>query len=124
MYHYIAEMDEVGAATHKVAETVETRAIQNLADAHKHTRLVPHTPFKIELTKGGGRYPAGSWDVSLVGDNPIALEYGHAPSGAFAPDKIGYITKAPAGTYILHRAADLPGSQVVPSPPGRRVGKR
>lgn len=110
LYHYVGSMDATVAATEKVARTVETRAIANLAEQHHHIRIVPHTPYRIEVTQGGGKYPAGSWDISLVGDNPAALEYGHSPSGAFA----GTPTKAPAGTYILHRAADLPAKLTHP----------
>jgi hypothetical protein len=107
MYGTIARFGEVDRATHQAALTVEIRANQNLAAAHHHVRIVPHKPHKIELTKGGGKYPASSYNVSLVGDNPMALEYGHEPSGHFAGTK----TKAPAGTYILHRAADLAGTE-------------
>ena len=108
LYHYVASMDPVDHATHRVALTVETRAIQNLAAQHNHTRIVPHSkddtePARIEFHKGGGKYPASSYNVELVAPDAVALEYGHAPSGHFA----GTATKAPAGTYILHRAADL-----------------
>lgn len=106
MYGTIARFGQVDRATHAAAVKVETRANANLAAQHQHVRIVPHKPHKIELTKGGGRYPASSYNVSLVGDNPMALEYGHEPSGHFA----GTPTKAPAGTYILHRAADLAGT--------------
>lgn len=115
MYRYIAGMDEVDRATHRVALSVETRAIGNLAAQHDHTRIVPHSdddtePARIELFKGGGKHPTSSYNVVLVAPDALALEYGHAPSGHFA----GTATKAPAGTYILHRAADLPGKATGP----------
>jgi hypothetical protein len=43
------------------------------------------------------------WFVSLWAPNPVAIEYGHQPSGWFA----GTDTKAPDGLYILHQAAGL-----------------
>jgi hypothetical protein len=43
------------------------------------------------------------WFVSLHAPNPVAIEYGHEPSGFFE----GTDTKAPDGLYILHRAAGL-----------------
>lgn len=46
------------------------------------------------------KYPA-DWQVELHAPNPIAIEFGHDPSGYFA----GTNTKAPEGLYILYRAA-------------------
>lgn len=36
-----------------------------------------------------------------------SIEFGHLPSGFFAPERYGRKTKAPEGHYILHRAAGL-----------------
>lgn len=103
LYHEVAEMAD--GATKRAAEKVASRARGNLAAANRWVRIVPHVPYSIEVRRGQGKYPVGTWDVSLVGDNPAALEYGHEPSGAFAGTK----TKAPTGLYILHRAAELGG---------------
>lgn len=124
LYHYVASMGQVDRATHRVALEVEARANQNLAGQHHWVRIMTHAetgtePARIELTKGGGKYPVSSYNVSLVGHNPMALEYGHEPSGHFA----GTPTKAPAGTYILHRAADLPGKFTGPRM-GREMRQR
>lgn len=115
LYHYVAAMPQVDAATHAVATKVKTRAEDNLAAQHHWVRIMSHAqtgdePASIEMTKGGGKYPVSSYNVSLVGHNPMALEYGHEPSGFYA----GTPTKAPAGTYILHRAADLAGKVTGP----------
>lgn len=37
----------------------------------------------------------------------MSIEFGHLPSGYFAPERYGRKTKAPEGHYILHRAAGL-----------------
>jgi hypothetical protein len=41
--------------------------------------------------------------------NPMAIEYGHQPSGVFGPGgSLEHVdSKAPEGTYILNRAAGL-----------------
>jgi hypothetical protein len=113
LYHHIATMPEVDFATQAAAYKVKARAQANLDEANRWVRIVPHIPFKITMEHATGDKSAGSWIVSLEGDNPSALEYGHAPSGAFGPGgRYGHLkTKAPAGLYILHRAADLPGRQ-------------
>jgi hypothetical protein len=111
LYRELAEMAD--GTTKAAAEVVAERARGNLAAANRWVRIVPHKPFRIELDRAPSPHSVGSWDVSLVGDNPVALEYGHAPSGHFAGTK----TKAPAGLYILHRAADLPAKS------GPRMGR-
>jgi hypothetical protein len=48
----------------------------------------------------------GDWFVSMwapAPSNPVAIEYGHMPSGFFKNKP----SKAPEGLYILHRAAGL-----------------
>lgn len=111
MYGTIAGFGQVDRATEKAARKVERRAIENLAEQHHHIRIVPeHDVHRIEFEKGGGKYPVASYNIYLAGENPVALEYGHVPSGKFA----GTPTKSPAGTYILHRAADLPGKLTHP----------
>jgi hypothetical protein len=43
------------------------------------------------------------WFVHLCAPNPIAIEYGHEPSGVFG----GTDTKSPDGLYILHQGTGL-----------------
>jgi hypothetical protein len=50
------------------------------------------------------QHPA-DWQVELHAPNPIALEFGHLPSGYFA----GTSTKSPEGLYILYTAAGYTG---------------
>lgn len=49
-------------------------------------------------------HPA-DWQVELHAPNPIALEFGHRPSGYYA----GTATRAPEGLYILYTAAGYTG---------------
>lgn len=60
--------------------------------------------------------------VHMTAPNAMAIEYGHFPSGYFAPEKYGKITKAPHGLYILTGAAFLGGQMSISS--GRSRGKR
>jgi hypothetical protein len=46
------------------------------------------------------QHPA-DWQVELHAPNPIALEFGHLPSGYYA----GTSTRSPEGLYILYTAA-------------------
>ena len=57
----------------------------------------------VSISKEPAKDSTTDWFVSLHAPNPIALEYGHEPSGVFE----GTDTKAPDGLYILHRAAGL-----------------
>lgn len=57
----------------------------------------------VSISKEPAKDNNTDWFVSLHAPNPVALEYGHEPSGIFA----GTDTHAPDGLYILHRAAGL-----------------
>lgn len=57
----------------------------------------------VSISKEPAKDSRTDWFVSLHAPNPVALEYGHEPSGVFA----GTDTHAPDGLYILHRAAGL-----------------
>ena len=78
---------------------VEGRARENLAHQHTTTRI----------TQSGHYFPASitteEHDVDcftlLIATNAMALEFGHAPSGAFEDTN----TKPPDPTYILTRAS-------------------
>lgn len=116
--HIVAHLAEMKAAIRREAREVEGRARRNLAEARAST-----THSKIvgpgHLTKIGSAADDPDVLVYMDAPNPMAIEYGHGPSGYFDPDKYGKVTKAPAGLYILNRAAGIAGSMVTPSM-GRR----
>ncbi|QBP31046.1 hypothetical protein SEA_REFUGE_24 [Mycobacterium phage Refuge] len=60
--------------------------------------------------------------INLEGTDPMAIEFGHFPSGYFAPERYGRITKAPTGLYIITLGSGAGGSMAVSS--GRKRGKR
>ncbi|QXN73859.1 hypothetical protein SEA_EAGLEPRIDE_21 [Mycobacterium phage Eaglepride] len=114
----VARHVDVKAAIRKETKEVENRAEANLARARAST-----THSKIigpgHLTSIGSYQEEIDGIAHMDAPNPIAIEFGHGPSGYFDPDKYGKVTKAPAGLYILTRAAGLAGSHVTPSM-GRR----
>ncbi|ATN88093.1 hypothetical protein SEA_CINDARADIX_19 [Mycobacterium phage Cindaradix] len=116
--HIVAHLPETRAAVRRHAREVEGRARRNLAQARSST-----THSKIvgpgHLTKIGSLADDPDVLVYMEAPNPMAIEYGHGPSGYFDPDKYGEVTKAPSGLYILNRAAGIAGSMVTPSM-GRR----
>jgi hypothetical protein len=105
----------------KEARQLEGRAKQNLARARASTRWTkiygPAHLTRITTTSGVGEYGHLDYLVHLEAPNPMAIEFGHGPSGVFGPTgELGHIeTKAPMGLYILTRAAYGAGSNVVPS---------
>jgi hypothetical protein len=118
------EADTIRPVTRSIARQGERRAAMNLRVARATT---PHMkiadPAHLTGTdKGGGKID--SW-FSLTAPNPsnaMAIEFGHYPSGVFDPERYGRITKAPAGLYILTRAAFGLGSLNI-TPVGR-FGRR
>lgn len=62
----------------------------------------PHMT-RVFWRRATGKYGHVDYEVLLEGLNPMAIEYGHAPSGKFA----GTPTKSPRGLYILNGAASL-----------------
>jgi hypothetical protein len=59
--------------------------------------------------------------INLEAPNPMAIEFGHFPSGYFDPEKFGRITKAPSGLYIITIGSGAGGSMSISS--GRKRGK-
>lgn len=102
----VSHHSETHAAIHKETGELETRAKANLDGARSSTRW--HKIFGpghlTDVTKSFGDVDGF---VNLEAPNPMAIEFGHAPSGVFGPDgSLGHIhTKAPDGLYILTRAA-------------------
>ena len=74
------------------------------------------------LTKVSADHSEVDGYVYLTAPNAMAIEFGHFPSGYFAPEKFGRMTKAPHGLYILTGAAFIGGQTSISS--GRSRGKR
>lgn len=106
MNQIISHLGEVKRGVHREAEAVGDAAEANLRTVRGTTRWRKiHGPghlTSIEATQ----HDVDS-TVDLVAPNPMAIEFGHAPSGVFGEDgALGHIkTKAPEGLYILHKAA-------------------
>ena len=104
------------------ARKVEAKAETNLAAVRAsttHTRIDPARANETEIRLEKAPDRTTDWLVSMYAVNPMALEYGHYPSGYFDPDKYGRITKSPSGQYILNRAAGFPAQNVVSAPTRR-----
>ena len=76
-----------------------------------HYKIVPETspPHMTHVTVEPALDRPIDWFGCLWALNPVALEYGHRPSGVFGPGgRYSHVkTQAPEGLYILHRAAHL-----------------
>ncbi|ASZ75187.1 head-to-tail connector [Mycobacterium phage MissWhite] len=88
----------------KVRDGVTRRAEANLARANKTSRITDEGYFPATITEQDG---ATDFHTILNAPNAFALEFGHAPSGAFGPDgRFAGRQKAPTPPeYILTRAA-------------------
>lgn len=99
---------ETRRAVKRERSKVKAKAVTNLANTEHTPRLAKHKdpddayfPAYIDSADGDTDYY-----VVLHAPNAMALEFGHAPSGIFDPDKPGVgLTKPPAAEYILTRAA-------------------
>lgn len=104
----VSHLDEVRDAVWDEAKQVERRAKANLAQARATTQW-----HKIYGPDHLTRVSASRGDVdsfaNLEAPSPMAIEFGHQPSGVFGPGgRYGHIeTKAPEGLYILTKAARL-----------------
>lgn len=104
----VSHNDEVTRAVHQQTRETGARAKANLAAARGSTRW--HKIFGPEgLTEVTETYGDVDGFVNLDAPNPMAIEYGHQPSGVFGPNGLlGHIkTKAPDGLYILARASGI-----------------
>lgn len=100
--------EDTKAAIHKEVQERGAAAEANLAEARGSTRW--HKIFGPgHLTQTSTSFGGVDGFINLEAPNPMAIEYGHSPSGVFGPDgSLGHIhTKAPDGLYILNRAAGL-----------------
>ncbi len=108
------------AAIHKEAEQVHARAEANLAAARASgVEKISGPEHVTTISVSHGEVDSF---VNMDGTDPMAIEFGHFPSGFFNPERYGRITKSPSGHFILSRAAGLLGSHGISS--GRKRGKR
>jgi hypothetical protein len=117
----IAHMPGVQAELRTRAARVHTDAERRLSSARAST-----THRKISGLTGATKVllEHGSVDhyIILEAADPMAIEFGHGPSGFFDPKSYGKITKAPHGLYILTGAGGIAPN--VTTHIGRKVGKR
>ena len=102
----ISHLPGVRDAVHDEAKGVADAAKANLAEVRGTTRWHKiYGPAHLTFVDSS----QGEVDAyaNLHAPNPMAIEFGHAPSGVFGPGgKYGHTkTKAPEGLYILHKAA-------------------
>lgn len=117
----------IKAEVKKEATEVETKAETNLRAARAsttHTRIGRELAHQTEIKLEKAPDYTPDYLVSMYAVNPMALEYGHYPSGYFDPVKYGSITKSPSGLYILNRAAGFPAQHVVSAPTRRGQNKK
>lgn len=105
----VSHIDGVRETVAKKAEEIHGVADGLLMEARSTTHWVnigdpASTGHRYEITKSHGDVDSF---VNLEGPNPLAMEFGHSPSGYFAPERYGHITKSPEGLYILTRASGI-----------------
>lgn len=110
MRSVVAHQGEVHDKLKETASEVEARANAGLAAArgttsHRKIDQARAHETTIGTSEAEGHYGSIDYEVYMEGDNPMAEEFGHAPSGYFDPEKYGKVTKAPHGLYILTRAS-------------------
>jgi hypothetical protein len=118
----VKNIDGIRREVKDEAKKVEIKAEMNLRAVRAsttHTRIDPARANETEIRLEKAPDRTTDYLVSMYAVNPMALEYGHYPSGYFDPDKYGSITKSPSGQYILNRAAGFPAQNVVSAPTRR-----
>ena len=126
----IAGHNDTKAALRNLKNEVESRAKTNLVQARSSTEwdkiADPDNLTDVGSDKSVGKYGHVDYVVWMEAykNGAMALEFGHAPSGVFGPGgRLGHIvTRAPAGLYILTRAAMLQAKAAMSS--GMKRGKR
>lgn len=122
----VAHLEEVDAALHGEAKEVETRANTNLVAARastSHRKIASERAHETSIGMGHteGKYGSIDYEVYMDGDDPMATEFGHAPSGYFSPET-GRKSRAPSGLYILTGAAGF--DRLAHASSGKKRGKR
>jgi hypothetical protein len=116
----VSHLPGVVGAVREERDEVATRAEGNLAAARASgTEKISGPEHVTRITTTDGEVDAF---VNMEGTDPMAIEFGHFPSGFFDPETYGRVTKAPHGLYILTRAAGLGGATGISS--GKKRGKR
>jgi hypothetical protein len=112
----VAHLPECKDGVHKEAKQIGRRAEANLAAArgstHWHKIHGPSHTTRISVSQG----EVDSF-VNMDGEDPMAIEFGHAPSGVFGKGgEFGHLeTKAPHGLYILTSAAGTGDLHLTPN---------
>lgn len=120
---------EIRNHTREVGERAKANVASARALSHweKFDQTTAHMTRAYTEVGGAGKYDSSDGFVYLQGPNPMALEFGHAPSGVFGPDGrfADVQTKSPHGLYILTRAARLLSVHYVAfDSPGPNRGKK
>jgi Family of unknown function (DUF5403) len=108
----VSHLGEVKDAVHHKAKSVGDLAKANLeavrGTTHWHKIYGPSHLTEVTVTRG----ETDSF-VNLDAPNPMAIEYGHRPSGVFGPGgSLGHIeSKSPRGLHILGLSAALAGRE-------------
>lgn len=89
---------ELGVKADGILETIR-------ATTEHHKIIGPGHLTYIDVDESADADHPADWQVELHAPNPIAIEFGHEPSGYFA----GTATRAPEGLYILYSAAGYTG---------------
>lgn len=106
---------DVKRAIREETEKVYARAQGNLEEARASTkwRKIVGPGGLTEVLKDSEQVKASTDGLVILEAeypaNPMAIEYGHQPSGVFGPGgSLEHVeSKAPEGLYILNRAAGL-----------------
>lgn len=102
----VSHLDGVRGRVHEEAKGIEEAAKAALEEARASTKwhkiVGPGHLTYVDSSQG----EVDSF-ANLNAPNPMAIEFGHEPSGVFGPGgKYGSTkTKAPEGLYILHKAS-------------------
>lgn len=102
----VSHLGGVRDAVHDEAKGIEHAADANLQAVRDTTKW--HKIFGPgHLTSVSASRGEVDSFANLHAPNPMAIEFGHSPSGVFGPGgRYGHQkTKAPEGLYILHKAA-------------------
>jgi len=109
----VSHLPEVVSGVREEADGIGAAAKAGLEAARASTHwtkifpeLSPPHVTNIDVEHGSAEHTQDSF-VNLNALNPMALEFGHSPSGVFGEGgKYGHVkTKSPEGLYILHKAS-------------------
>ena len=102
----VSHLDKVTRRVREEAKGVEEAAKAGLEEVRGTTKW--HKIYgPAHLTSVSSSHGDVDAFANLHAPNPMAIEFGHQPSGVFGPGgQYGHLeTKAPEGLYILHKAS-------------------